>query len=145
MQNYFNTLSNGECLDLCNSGKCNADCCGCVNILESHFKRLKKFIPEGKEYFLAKVKDNGDDYVKPITSNYKCVFLTDSNSCSIYNSHLRPEVCRRFGCDSREPLFACVHINQELKSEIEDFQKEFLKSQTSMGNSVAKSILTELN
>lgn len=126
---YFNTLEAGECKKLCSSGACNADCCGCVPILEGYYKKLKKFIPDSKEFTEIHFTDeNGYSYIKPFTSNFKCVFLSDSNECLIYNSNLRPDICKRYGEDPREPLFACVHINKEVQSEIEQFCSLYLES-----------------
>ena len=142
---FFNTLKENQCNELCQSGKCNADCCGCVNILESHFKLLKKLIPDNKKYYPIKIKDEGFTYIKPITENCKCVFLTDSNSCAIYNSHLRPSVCKRYGEDSKEPLFACIHINKEMEAEITEFCQTYLQRQASSGNLMASHILKSLD
>lgn len=140
---YFSILEENQCKNLCSSGKCNADCCGCVNILEAHFKKLKKFIPDGKEYYPVKFKDpiDGCVYIKPMTQNYKCVFLTDSNACSIYYTHLRPSICKRFGEDKTEPLFACLHVNEEMKNEIEEFQRLYLQQQANQSNPIAKTLL----
>lgn len=142
---YFNTLVENQCRDLCTSGKCNADCCGCVSFPERHFMMLKKLIPESKEYFPAKVKEGQDTYIKPITKDCKCVFLTNKNTCAIHNSHLRPAVCKRFGEDRIEPLFACTHINQDLAEEINEFGRVYLENQANAGNSVASRILDKLN
>ena len=141
--NFFNTLKENQCNEFCQSGKCKADCCGCVNILEAHFKLLKKFIPDNKEYFPVKLKENGFTYIKPMTKNFKCVFLTDSNSCAIYGSHLRPSYCKRFGEDAKEPLYACIHINEEMKSEIEEFSKIYLQQQADLNNPIAKKLLSQ--
>jgi hypothetical protein len=140
---YFNTLQENQCHELCSSGKCKADCCGCASLLESSFKRLKKFIPDNTEYHLVKTKENGFVYVKPVTPNFKCVFLTKDCSCSIYNSHLRPEYCKRFGEDASEPLYACTYINEEMKEEIQEFARLYLAQQARNGNPVAKHVLKQ--
>jgi hypothetical protein len=140
---YFNTLQENQCHELCSSGKCKADCCGCVSFLEVAFKKLKKLIPEGTEYFLTKTKENGFTYVKPVTPNFKCVFLTKNHSCAIYNSHLRPSYCKRFGEDKVEPLYACTYINEEMKDEIQEFAKTYLAQQAGNGNPVAKRIMKQ--
>lgn len=142
---YFNTLKENQCKNLCSSGKCHADCCGCVNILESHFKSLKKFIPEDKEYYPVKFKEDGYVYIKPMTKNYKCIFLNKDNSCSIYHSHLRPSICKRFGEDATEPLFACTYINEEMKSEIEEFSRLYLQQQAAQNNPIAKTLIKDQN
>lgn len=130
----FNTLEENQCHKLCSSGTCQADCCGCVSMREAYFKRLKKLIPTGTEYKVFTYKENGETYVKPITLNHKCVFLTKQNACIIHDSHLRPELCKRFGEDKLEPLFACIHINQEVKDEIEGFQQAYLSMCKQEGN-----------
>lgn len=141
---FFNTISEEQCHQFCQSGKCKADCCGCVSLLESHFRILKKLIPVDKEYFLYKYKESdGFNYVKPITPNYKCVFLSESNSCSIHESHLRPAICRRYGSDEVEPLYTCMYVNEEFKDIIQDFAKVYLQKQTSNGNVIASHILKE--
>lgn len=138
---YFNTLKENQCHELCTSGKCKADCCGCVSFLEAHFRILKKLIPDNKEYFPVKTKENGFTYIKPVTPNFKCVFLTDSHTCAIFGSHLRPAYCKRFGEDPSEPLYACVHINEECRKEIEEFAQVYLQGLANQGNPVAKSML----
>lgn len=140
-KNFFNTLEEGQCKGLCDSGKCSAECCGCVNIYEPYFRRLKHLIPDGKEYYPVKIKEGTETFIKPMTKNFKCVFLSDSNSCLIYNSHLRPEYCKRFGEDPTEPLFACTHINPETKEVIEDFCKTYLEGAANAGNVIAKHLL----
>ena len=137
----FNTLCDGQCKELCESGICKADCCGCISFREAFFKRLKHLIPDGKEYHLIPYKDKGEDYVKPMTLNGKCVFLSDTNSCVIYGHHLRPDFCKRFGEDKHEPLVACTHINQEFKEVIQEFYKVFLQGQAQRGNSIARDML----
>jgi hypothetical protein len=142
---YFNTLQENQCHELCSSGTCKADCCGCVSFLEGHFKTLKKFIPDGAEYHLTKIKENGYAYVKPVTPNFKCVFLNKDHSCAIYNSHLRPDYCKRFGEDKSEPLYACTYINQEMKAEIEAFAKLYLAQQAGAGNPVAQHMMKQID
>lgn len=143
---YFNTLEEGQCCELCKSGVCHADCCGCVSILEGHFKILKKFIPDGTEYTPIRHKgDDGMDYIKPITKSFKCVFLSKTNNCLIYKSHLRPEICKKFGEDKTEPLFACVHINPEAKKELEEFARTYLQKQSLQQNPMATHILNVMD
>lgn len=141
---YFNTLRPGECDLLCSSGRCNADCCGCVDFLESDFHKLKKFIPDNTVYYPHLFQsEDGSICVKPITKNFKCVFLSKENSCLIYDSTARPAYCKRFGEDKVQPLFACIHINPEMKAEIEEFARLYLANQTQDGNILAKTILEQ--
>lgn len=140
----LNVLEEGQCKELCQSGACNADCCGCVSFLESHFKALKKFIPdENQEYYLEKYKDNGFKYVKPLTKNQKCVFLNKNNSCSIHHSHLRPNYCKCFGEISTNPMSACIHINKDVEKELAEFRYYFLLKEARNGNEVAKFTLEQ--
>lgn len=140
----FNTLKEGECEQFVSSGQCHGDCCGCVTFNERHFMQLKKFIPRDKEYFATKTKENGVAMVKPVTPNYKCVFLGKDSKCIIYNSHLRPQFCKDFGCNSKEPFYACPHINKEYKNELEEFAKIYLQAQSKAGNPLAMHILAQL-
>lgn len=143
-QAYFNTLKENQCHELCSSGKCKADCCGCIDMLESYFKLLKKYIPLSKEYKIHKYKHNGYKYVKPVTLDYKCVFLSEENSCLIHDSHLRPKICQEFGMDPTEPLKACMHINEESAEIIQEFAKTQLERLKDQGNPLAKDILDGL-
>lgn len=140
---YFNILRPDECSLLCSSGKCKAECCGCVDFLEHDFRQLRKFIPDGVKYEEYKLKIGGNTYVKPLTENCKCVFLSKENSCLIYNSRLRPVYCKRFGEDRTEPLFACVHINEELTEYIDEFSRLYLLNQMQNGNPIAAEILSK--
>ena len=142
--NYFNTLKENQCFDLCTSGKCKADCCGCVQMLENYFRVLMKYIPKDTEYKIHRWKENGDYWVKPVTLNYKCVFLTSGNTCAIYKSHLRPDICKDFGTDPTEPLKACMHINEDKIDIIKEFAKTKLEQLKSAGNPIAKDILDNL-
>lgn len=137
---YFNILRPGECDLLCSSGRCKADCCGCVSFPEKDFKKLKKFIPDDAEYYEYRFACDDVDHIKPMTANFKCVFLSKTNSCLIHDSALRPEYCKRFGEDRVQPLFACVHINQEMKAEIEEFARLYLESLAEENNAVIKAI-----
>jgi hypothetical protein len=144
-KSYFKTLCEGQCKELCTSGKCKADCCECMMFLESHFKILKKFIPKGKVYYLHAYKDNGDRYVKPFTDDEKCVFLTSDNLCAIHDSHLRPELCRRLGMDGTNALFACHHINEEFKELIDEYKISYLEYLARSGNPIAAHQLKRMN
>lgn len=139
---YFRTLSEGQCKEFCTSGKCQADCCGCVPFPKQYFKALKKLIPAGNTYSPYEYRDrlNGFSYIKPLTKNGKCVFLTSENLCAIYGSHLRPQMCRNFGMDASNPLTACVHINEEFKDLIEEYGHAYLDYLASTGNSIASHI-----
>jgi hypothetical protein len=105
---------------------------------------LKKHIPVSKEYKIHKYKHNGYTYVKPVTLDYKCVFLNSSNTCSIYKSHLRPKVCQEFGMDKTEPLKACMHINEDSADIIQEFARTQLEHLRNQGNPLAKDILDGL-
>lgn len=74
----FNT--NPNCVELIKQGKCKADCCGVVPIMENYWKILKKFAVR-KDYKIFKFKYCGDKFVKALTNDFKCVFLKDDFSC----------------------------------------------------------------
>lgn len=106
----FNTCPN--CQELIKQGKCKADCCGCVPIYANYWKLLKKYI-QTNDYTLFKFTRCGQKYVNAITKDFKCVFIKDDFSCAIHHSHLRSDICQKYGLDENEPLLACPHINED--------------------------------
>ena len=123
---------NPNCLELIKSGKCKADCCGVVPILEQYWKRLKKYA-QTNDYTIFKFKYKGDTFIKALTKNFKCVFLNSDNLCSIHDHHLRSEVCKIFGFNEKEPLLACPHINENKKDYISNYADDFIKKLANTG------------
>ena len=135
----FNTHPN--CVELIKQGKCKADCCGVVPIMENYWKILKKFAVR-KDYKIFKFKYCGDKFVKALTSDFKCVFLKDDFSCAIHNSNLRSDVCKKYGLDENEPLLACPHINEDKKDFISDYADNKLKQLAKMADPAAVEYLS---
>lgn len=130
----FNTCPN--CTELIKQGKCQADCCGCVPINEGYWKRLKKYV-QTQDYQLFKFKHNGERFIKAVTKDFKCVFVKADFSCAIHNSHLRSEVCKKFGLDENEPLLACPHINEDKKEYISNYADNTMKKLARMADPAA--------
>lgn len=103
---------NPNCKELIEKGICKADCCGCVPMYAQYWQRLKKYV-QNSDYELFKFRYKGEDFIKAVTKDFKCVFVKDDFSCAIHHTKLRPEVCCLYGTDEKEPLLACPHINQE--------------------------------
>ena len=134
----FNT--NPNCVELIKSGKCNADCCGVVPILENYWKVLKKYA-QTNDYKIFKFKYNRDTYIKAITKNFKCVFLNSENLCVIHNHHLRSWVCKIFGTDEKQPLLACPHINEDKKDYISNCADTVIQKLANMGEPASVELL----
>lgn len=134
----FNT--NPNCIELIKQGKCKADCCGVVPILEQYWRILKKYA-QTNDYKIFKFKHNGNTYIKALTKDFKCVFLNSECLCSIHNSHLRSEICKIYGYDNKEPLLACPHINEDKKDYIAQYADEKLIQLAKMADPAAVELL----
>ena len=133
---------NPNCTEFIKSGVCNADCCGCVPMLEGYFKVLKKFIPSDKKYEKTTFKIDGQKWVKALSPDFKCAFLDKNNFCTIHNSHLRPDVCKKYGSSKIEPLLACPHINEDKKQYISDVADKTLARLVDINDPIALEMLS---
>lgn len=132
---------NPNCVELIKQGKCKADCCGVVPIYEPYWKRLKKYALT-KDYEIFKFKYQGETFVKALTKEFKCVFLSPDYKCAIHNSPLRSEVCKKYGLDDNEPLLACPHINEDKKDFISDYADNKIKELAKMADPAALELLS---
>lgn len=130
----FNT--NPNCQELIKSGKCKADCCGCVPLNEGYWKILKKYA-QTNEYIIFRFKHNGEKFIKAITKDFMCVFVKPDFSCAIHHSHLRCEVCKIYGTDKNEPLLACPHINEDKQDFISQYSDNKIKELMRMSDPAA--------
>jgi len=130
----FNT--NPNCTELIRQGKCKADCCGCVPLSEGYWKRLKKYA-QTQDYKIFKFKHNGEKFIKAITKDFKCVFVKADFTCAIHHSHLRSDVCKKYGHDETEPLLACPHINEDKKDFIAEYADKAIKNLAKKADPVA--------
>ncbi len=121
----FNT--NPDCLKLIKEGKCKADCCGCIPLNERYWRILKKHV-QTDDYKIFKFKSFGENMVKAVTKDFKCVFVKPDYTCAIHNSHLRSEVCKKFGQDATEPLLACPNINEDKKDFLAEYSDKKIKA-----------------
>lgn len=114
----FNT--NPNCTELIKSGKCKADCCGCVPIPERYWQRLKKLVRDKEYKQMPFTTPNGQKWVAAVSKDLKCVFLDSECKCLIYKSPMKPPICNQYGLNSTETLLACPHINEDKKQLISD-------------------------
>lgn len=134
----FNT--NPNCVELIKTGKCKADCCGVVPILENYWKVLKRHA-QTNEYKIFKFKYNRDTFIKALTKDFKCVFLNSENLCAIHNHHLRSQICKIFGTVENQPLLACPHINEDKKDLISNYADNVIKKLANMGEPASVELL----
>jgi Fe-S-cluster containining protein len=101
---------NDNCLKLLREERCHANCCGCIPMSEEFFYSHQKFVRRAIEELIP-LEDNE---VYPATKSGKCVFLSESNECLVYEE--RPQVCRDYGF--KDNLF-CPFIkpNGNIRSE----------------------------
>ena len=110
---------NPNCRELIEKGECQADCCGVVPFEYHTFLQIKSKV-QVKDYEIQKFKQNGIQFCVLMPKDFKCVFLNRDNlSCSIYNSPRKPEVCRKFGMSTSDPLLCCTKINKDKEKMIE--------------------------
>ena len=131
---------NPNCKDLIQKGICKADCCGCVPIYAGYWERLKKYA-QTKNYKLFKFTHKGEKFIKPITEDFKCIFVKNDYSCAIHHTKLRPDVCIKFGTDKKEPLLSCPHINKDKQKYILEAEKNIINKLAGKGDKCAKELI----
>lgn len=137
---FFNT--NPNCAEIIKQGKCKADCCGCVPMYERYWERLKKYA-QTSDYKLLKFKRNGTKFINAVTKNFKCVFLKTDYSCAIYHSHLRSDICKKYGTNETESLLACPHINEDKAGFIFQYTDKTLKQLAKIPDPAAIELLNK--
>jgi hypothetical protein len=97
---------------------CGARCCECVPFHQQRWLQVKKFIPKGKKYTLVPY-DTYRKLVQPQTEDGKCVFLGEDRLCLIYDTGLRPRICRTFAdvhakTEEAAIAYSCPYLNPHL-------------------------------
>lgn len=130
---------NPNCKELIEKGICKADCCGCVPIYAGYWQRLKKYT-QTNDYKLFKFRYKGENFVKAVTKDFRCVFAKKDYSCAIHHTDLRPDVCKMYGTDEKELLLACPHINEDKKEQIINAGNDILNKLVSKNDKCAKEL-----
>jgi len=78
-----------SCKEVQEQGLCTANCCGCVEIPKGVYEKNKQKAQRQVSELLE--LDGG---VYPMTTEFKCIFLSRDYQCVIYED--RPEVCRLY-------------------------------------------------
>lgn len=116
-----------NCKKLCDSGKCDAQCCGPVPFPVDAFNKYAYRAGVKKWEKLELMQDKaGQKYVLAKTKDLDCIFL-DKNSCTIYED--RPEVCKLFGTSEE---LKCPHLTKQGK--LRKKQNEKTDDKTSQSN-----------